>query len=211
MSSSASTRPSTEGRRALWHRAIDLAVIVALGLAFGVIFWAWGKLYGAIDLGVTLGYPPLSGLLAGPWLMAGIVGGLIVRRRGAAFGTELLAASVSMFVLGGTEWGFTVVLAGIAQGAGAELAFALGRYRRFGVGVAILAGALAAVVESFYEWYFYYPDWDMAYKLAYLGFFAASGALVGVLSWLLVRSLAQTGALDSFGAGREAAGEDVRV
>ena len=71
----------------------------------------------------------------------------------------------------------------------------------------MLAGVLAASFESVYEWFFYYADWDMTYKLVYLGFFAVSGAVIGVLSWLLVRALARTGALDSFGAGREAVGE----
>ena len=71
------------------------------------------------------------------------------------------------------------------------------------------AGALAGAFESVYEWYSYYPEWAFDHKLAYLGFFALSGAVVaGLGSWLLVRALARAGVLDAFPAGRELAGED---
>jgi energy-coupling factor transport system substrate-specific component len=210
--SSASTRTPTEARARFTYRTIDLVTIAALGVAFGIVFWAWGKLYGVLDLAATLGYPPSGALLGGGWLLAGVVGGLVIRKPGAAFGTEVVAAAISMFVLGGTEWGFTVLLSGLVQGAGAELGFAVGRYRRWGLGVAVLAGVLSAAFASVYEWNFYYVDWGLAYKIAHLGFFAVSGAVVaGLLGWLLVRSLAGTGALDSFGAGRDAAGEGGRA
>lgn len=200
-SATRSTRSGLDVR----YRTIDLVTIAALGVAFGVVFWAWGKVYGVLDLAATIGYPPAGALLGGGWLIAGVVGGLILRKPGAAFATELVAAAVSMFVLGGTEWGFTVVLSGIVQGVGAELAFAAFAYRRFGLAVAGLSGVLAAVCASVYEWTYYYSGWDLGYKLAHLGFFAVSGLLVaGLLGWALVRALATTGALDAFAAGREA-------
>lgn len=204
--SSASTSPSVRGR----YRTIDLVTIASLGVAFGVVFWAWGKLYGVIDLATVVGYPPAGGLLAGPWLIAGVVGGLVVRRVGAAFATELVAAVVSMFVLGGTEWGFTVFFSGVVQGLGAELAFLLVAYRVWTLPVAALAGALSGAFGAVYESFFYYADWDAAYRLVYGGLFVVSGAVVaGGLGWVLVRALAGTGALDAFGAGREAHDRDI--
>ncbi|WP_040320331.1 ECF transporter S component [Aeromicrobium marinum] len=192
------------------YRTIDLVTIASLGVAFGVVFWAWGKLYGVLDLAATIGYPPSGALLGGTWLMAGVVGGLIVRKAGSAFATEVVAAAISMFVLGGTEWGFTVLLSGLVQGLGAELIFLLVAYRAFTLPVAMLAGIASAAFASVYEWTYYYSDWDFGYKLAHLGFFAVSGALLaGLLGWLLVRSLAATGVLDAFGAGREAHERDV--
>ncbi|MCL3838387.1 ECF transporter S component [Aeromicrobium duanguangcaii] len=185
------------------YRTLDLVTIAMLGVAFGVVFWGWGKFYDVIDLGAAVGFKPAAGLLAGMWLIAGVVGGLVVRRPGAAFATEMVAAMVSMFVLGGTAWGGTVLLSGIVQGLGAELIFALFLYRRFDVVAAMLAGTLAAVFACFYEWYFYWPDWDLQWRLAYLGFFTVSGVVIaGLGGWLLVRRLAQAGALDSFPAGR---------
>lgn len=185
------------------YRTIDLVTIAMLGVAFGVIFWGWGKFYDVVDLGAVVAFKPAAGLLGGMWLIAGVVGGLIVRRPGAAFATELIAAMVSMFVLGGTAWGGTVLLSGIVQGLGAELIFALFLYRRFDVVTAMLAGALSAVFATFYEWKYYWTDWDLVYRLAYLGFFTVSGVLIaGLGGWLLVRRLSQAGALDSFPAGR---------
>jgi energy-coupling factor transport system substrate-specific component len=200
MSSASAPRPARGS-----YRTIDLVTIASLGVAFGVVFWAWGKLYGVIDLATVIGYPPAGGLLAGPWLIAGVVGGLIVRKAGAAFATELTAAVISMFVLGGTEWGFTVFFSGVVQGLGAELVLLAFAYRVWTLPVAVLAGALAGVFGAVYEAFFYYSDWNVGYQLVYGVLFAISGAVVaGGLGWALVRSLAATGALDAFGAGREA-------
>lgn len=190
------------------YRSVDLVTIVTLAVAFGVIFWAWGKfVYGPLSLVAVFSFPPSAALLAGPWLAAGVVGGLIVRKPGAAFATEFLAAAVSTVVLGGTEWGWTVFASGFFQGLGAELVFLLFFYRRFGLGVAMAAAAAAAVIEAVYEWTQpFAKEWDFGYKLAHLGFLALSGVLVaGVGGWFLVRALAKTGVLDSFGVGREAA------
>lgn len=190
------------------YRTIDLVTIAVLGVAFGVIFWGWGKLYEPLSAAIIFSFPPSSGLLAGPWLMAGVLGGLIIRKPGAAFTTEFIAAAVSTVVIGGTQWGLSVFASGLLQGLGAELAFMLFAYRRFTLGVACLAGAAAAAFESIYEWFFYWMDWGLDYKLAYLAFFTVSGIVVaGVGSWLLMRALAKAGVLDSFGAGREAAAE----
>lgn len=205
--SSASTGDRT--RSVTRYRTIDLVTIASLGVAFGVVFWAWGKLYGIIDLATVVGYPPASGLLAGPWLIAGVVGGLVVRKAGAAFATELTAAIVSMFVLGGTEWGFTVLLSGVVQGLGAELILLAFAYRVWTLPVAALAGAMSGVFGAVYEAFFYYADWSAGYRVVYGVLFAISGALVaGALGWVLVRSLAATGALDAFPAGREAHDRD---
>src|SRR5689334_13463439 len=100
MTSAAATKKS--------YRTIDLITIATLGVAFGVIYWGWGKVYGAPSEALGLIYPPLSGLTASPWLIAGVLGGLILRKPGAALATELVAAAVSTLVLGGTQWGWTV-------------------------------------------------------------------------------------------------------
>ena len=75
------------------YRTIDLVTIATLGVAFGVIFWGWGKLYGVAGTLGMLAYPPSGAIFGGGWLIAGIVGGLILRKPGAAFATELIAAS----------------------------------------------------------------------------------------------------------------------
>ena len=190
------------------YRTIDLVTITTLGVAFGVIFWGWGKLYEPLSTVAVFSFPPSTALLAGVWLTAGVVGGLIVRKPGAAFATEFVAAAVSTVVLGGTQWGFSVFASGFFQGLGAELIFLMFFYRRFNLVVAALAGAAAAAFGAVYEWTSYYSYYDFGYKLAHLGFFVVSGVLLaGVGGYYLVQALAKAGVLDAFGPGREQAHE----
>lgn len=194
-------------REILAYRTIDLITVATLGVAFGVVFWGWGKLYEGISTLAVFGFPPSAGLLGGPWLLAGVVGGIIIRKPGAALATELVAAGVEG-LMPGNQWGMSVLASGFLQGIGAELIIAVFLYKRFGVVIAVLAGILAGSIESVYEWQAYYPDWDLPYRLAHLGFFALSGAVVaGLGGWALTRALARAGVLDSFGPGREAAHE----
>jgi ABC-type cobalt transport system, permease component len=52
----------------------------------------------------------------GIWLLGGVLGGLIIRKPGAALAVELLAALVSAAV--GNQWGITTLYSGLAQGIG---------------------------------------------------------------------------------------------
>ena len=204
MFSATTSRPGPDLR----YRTIDLVTITTLGVAFGVIFWGWGKLYEPLHNLAVFSFPPSSALLGGVWLTAGVVGGLIIRKPGAAFATEFIAAAVSTFIVGGTQWGFSVFASGFWQGLGAELIFLLFFYKRFGVVVAVLAGAAAAAFEAVYEWTSYYSYYDFGYKLAHLGFFVVSGVVVaGFGGYALVRALARAGVLDAFPAGREQVAE----
>ncbi|MGL4174075.1 MAG: ECF transporter S component [Actinomycetota bacterium] len=199
-------RPSA-AERAIWAtsdrpgwRTIDVVVTAMLGVVFGVAYWGWNFVYAAIDPALKA-FPPASGLLAGPWLIAGVVGALVVRRPGAALGAELLAANVSFLI--GNQWGVATLISGALQGIGVEVAFLLVGWRRFGPVVAALGGALAATVESVYEWFAYWDAWQWGYKFAYWGLFVVSGIVAaGWGGWILVRALARAGALDAFPIGR---------
>jgi energy-coupling factor transport system substrate-specific component len=191
------------------YRTIDLVTIATLAVTLGVTFWAWGKAYGGLSGLAVFGYPPSVALLGGPWLLAGVVGGLIIRKPGAALITEIAAAAVSGLVPGGTEWGMSVITSGFWQGLGAELVVAVLLYRRFNLPVAVAAGAVAGAIESVYEWGAYYQGvFSTGDKLAHLGFFALSGAVIaGLGGWALVQALARAGVLDAFPVGREQAVE----
>jgi len=208
MSSASTTSTPTSFGDLLRYRTVDIVTVTTLGVAFGVVFWGWGKLYEPISGLAVFSFPPSSALLAGPWLIAGVVGGLIVRKPGAAVATELIAASVSALVPGGTQWGSSVLVSGLLQGLGAELIFAIFLYRRFGLGVAALAGMGAAAAAWVFElFYGSSPNIlkSLEFNAIYLGAVVVSGAiLAGVVGWMLVRALAATGALSRFAAGREA-------
>ncbi|WP_068482972.1 ECF transporter S component [Pseudoclavibacter helvolus] len=185
-------------------RVIDIVTAAVLGVATGLIFIVWNSVgylwFTAMDA-VT---PGVGGIAVGIWLLGGVLGGLIIRKPGAALFVEVLAASVSMLL--GSQWSIETVYSGIAQGLGAELIFALFFYKRFGLGVAMLAGAGAAVAAWVLE-LFLSANIEMgpAFLTIYLVSIVLSGAvLAGVVGWLLTRALAATGALNRFAAGRSA-------
>ena len=185
------------------YRTIDLVTPAMLGVALGVAFWGWDAVYNASSPAVTALFAPLTGLLGGPWLLAGVVGGLMVRRPGAALFTELVAASVEAVL--GNQWGWTTLLSGGLQGLGVELVLALFLWRRFGPAVAMSAGLASAVFEvAGYEWWSYYAGYTWSFKLLYLVTFGISGALIAGLGGLLiVRGLARAGAVNAMPPGLE--------
>ncbi|KQQ95939.1 hypothetical protein ASF62_00515 [Leifsonia sp. Leaf325] len=198
--STRSTRTSRSGRYR-W-RVVDIVVASVIGVASGVIFWAWGLAWTPLS-GALAFTPGLEGLLAGGWLFAGVLGGLVIRKPGAAIYTELVAAVVSMII--GTQWGFSTLIWGLVEGLGAEIVFAIFLYRSFNLGVALLAGAGAGVAVGLLDTTFTsYAALELQYKVVYLVSAIVSGTvLAGLLPWLAMRGLARTGALSRFAAGRE--------
>lgn len=200
--------PSTARKpRVLKWRVVDIVVASVIGVASGVIFWAWGLAWS--PLSALLAFTPgLEGLLAGGWLFAGVLGGLIIRKPGAALYTEVVAAVVSMLI--GTQWGFSTLIWGVVEGLGAEIVLALFLYANWRLGAALLAGAGAGVAVGLLDTTFTsYAALDFGYKATYFISAVVSGiVLAGLLSWLAVRGLARTGALSRFAAGRETRSAD---
>ena len=203
ISTSAPTRRSAPPRNLRW-RVVDIVVASVLGVASGLIFLLWNVAYLGPKTLLEPLLPGLQGLLDGPWLLAGVLGALIIRKPGAAIYTEVLAAVVSALV-GNTWGGFLTIEAGLVQGVGAEVIFLLFYYRRWNLPVAMLAGAGAALAGGVNNLVLWFAGADAAFTTIYLISTVLSGAvLAGALSWLLTRGLAATGALDRFESGREA-------
>ncbi|MGI8887481.1 MAG: ECF transporter S component [Nocardioidaceae bacterium] len=195
------------GSRGGW-RTIDLMTAAVIGVAFGVVYWGWSAVYTAAQTPLISLFGPAQGLLGGPWLIAGVVAGLVVRRPGAALFAELLAAAVEAML--GNHWGWTTLISGALQGLGVELVLAIFLFRRFSLPVAALSGASAAVLEMAYEWHWYWAEAKLDFKLGYLGFFVLSGAVVaGIGGWVLTQALARSGAIDALPAGQEVAHHNV--
>lgn len=183
-----------EVRKSTW-RVVDIVVVSVLGVAVGVIFWLWSAGYGIISA-ITVAFPPLGALYGGGWLIAGVLGALVIRKPGAALYCELIAATVEGLL--GTHFGFTVLLSGLVQGLGAELAIAVFRYRKFNLPVALFAGALAGLAMGINDSIVWNVAWALEWKAVYVILAMVSGAVIaGILSWLAVRGLARTGALAS--------------
>lgn len=203
-STSARTAPAVTANDRFRWRVVDIVVAAVLGVAVGLVFWGWNTVGGLWFVAMDGLTPGLGGIAVGIWLIGGVIGGLVIRKPGAALLVEVIAAIVSALI--GNVWGITTVFSGLAQGLGAELIFLAFLYLRFTLPVAMLAGVGAGVGAWVLE-LFLTPNLakSVEFNLIYLGTLAVSGAvLAGLVGWLLVRALAATGALSRFAAGREA-------
>lgn len=197
------TQPTdtTPGARALRWRVVDIVVASVLATAAGLVFVVWNIASNPISAPLTAALPGLQALLAGGWLFAGVLTALVIRKPGAALYGELVAATVSALV--GNQWGVLTLESGLVQGLGAELVFAVFFYRRWGLPVALIAGAVAGLALAINDLILWYPGSGNTFALIYTVSAIASGALVaGLLSWFAVRGLAKTGALSRFASGR---------
>lgn len=188
----------------LHWRVVDIVVASILGVACGLIFLLWNTVGYAWFMAMDSLTPGLGGLATGVWLMGGVIGGLVIRKPGAAIFVEVLAACVSAAL--GSQWGIETLYSGLAQGLGVEIVLAIFAYRNFKLPVAALSGIGAGIGAFILE---LFTSANLAksleFNLIYLSCLVVSGAiLAGVLGYYLVRALARTGALDRFAVGREA-------
>ncbi|MEU5567378.1 ECF transporter S component [Micromonospora musae] len=192
---------STDSNR--W-RTIDIVVASVIAVAFGVIFWAWNLVWSATDAAFAF-FPPAQTLIYGVWLVPAVLGGLVIRKPGAALYCETVAAILSALL--GSQWASITIVQGVMQGLGAELAFAAFRYHSFRLPASVLAGALTGVSAAIFDFVYWNTATDLAsYRLPYALLTVVSSTIVaGVGGWALTRALANTGALDRFPAGRERA------
>ena len=196
---------TTSPTRRSW-RVIDIVVAAVLAVAVGVIFVGWNFVGSAAGKLVDAVTPGLGGLMAGTWLLGGVLGGLVIRKPGAALAVETLAAVVSALV--GNEWGITTIYSGLAQGLGAELAFLLLGYRHWRLLAAMLAGAGAGLGAWVLELALGNIAKSAAFNVVYLVCLLVSGAvLAGALGPWLPRALAATGVLNRFASGRDGAAD----
>lgn len=109
---------------------LDLVALSVIGISCGALFAGWNLLWGALTPLFALVLPLQYLLLAGTWVIAGPLAGLIIKRRGAALFGELIAASVSFLLA--SQWSIDALFSGAAQGLGAEVVFLLFGYRVWG-------------------------------------------------------------------------------
>jgi energy-coupling factor transport system substrate-specific component len=187
--------------RAQW-RVVDIVVASVLGVVGGFFFWGVATLWEPMTKPLAF-FPPASALLAGLWLVPAVLGGLVIRRPGAAVYTELVAAVLEALL--GNQWGFSTVWYGLLEGLGAEFVLALLLYRRFGLPAALLAGAGAGVAVGILDVFVSYPTFSPGYKGAYILMAVVSGIVIaGAGAWALTRALARSGALAPLASGRVA-------
>jgi energy-coupling factor transport system substrate-specific component len=181
-------------------RTVDVVTCAVIGVAFGVVFWAWNLLWAAAGPAFA-GFPPLQAFMYGTWLLPVVVAPLIIRKPGAAVFAETVAATVSALL--GAQWGLLTVIYGLMQGGAAELVFAFTLYRVWRLPVALLAAAAAGAAAWLLDVAIFYAEWAVEWTLVYAGLLIPSSIVIaGVGGWFLVRAIAETGVLSIFPSGR---------
>lgn len=180
----------------------DIVLVAVLGVVFGFLYWVLVQLWA--PLRVAMG--PLSDLaqnvLIGGWMVVAPLAIYILRRPFTGIVAEMLAAFVEFAFLG-SPVGPVLILSGFIQGAGAELPFALTRYRSYGWPTFIVSG-LTAAAGSFVYASIRFGWWGQDVFLLRLVLHLASGLLLtGLLARLIGDGLARTGVLDNLPIGRD--------
>ncbi|MDR3545300.1 MAG: ECF transporter S component [Candidatus Limnocylindrales bacterium] len=176
-------------------RTLDIVVVAVIAAAFGVFMAGFNVVYQAA--GGAAGSP--LNVLYGIWLLPAVIAPAIVRKPGAALFAELVAASLSVLVV--NQWGPDAILSGFLQGLGAELAFALFRYRRYDVLAIALASVASAALAFLHDWLLYYqglaPD---VLAITALAMLISAAVLMPAATAVVVRALRRAGALRGFPA-----------
>lgn len=171
----------------------EIVVVAALGAVFGVVYLAWVQVW--LMSQAFIG--PLSlDLFFGLWCVVSVIAAYVVRKPGAAFFSEVVAAIAEIAT--GNPAGLILLVTGVVQGAGAELPFALTRWKRYDLPVLLAAGASAAVFSFAYTWIrFKYGALDPTLLVAMFAIRVVSGmVLAGLLGRWIARALHRTGAVD---------------
>lgn len=170
----------------------EILIVTVIGAVFAVLYIGWVQvwliaqaIFGPVTMDVVMGF----------WFIASIVAAAIIRKPGAAFAAEVLAAGVEILL--GSPGGLLLILSGMIQGAGAEAVFAATRWRNYSLPVLMAAGAGASIFSFIYTWIrFDYASLQPRLLIAMFVLRLLSGALLG--GWLghvIVRALYKTGAL----------------
>lgn len=184
-------------------RVIDIVVASVIAVAVGLVYFSWNLIYSPASAPLQAALPGLQALVYGVWLIGGVLGGLIIRKPGAALYVSLVAATVSALL--GSQWGLLTLESGLVQGLGAELIFLAFRYSNWRPIVAVLAGAASGLALGINDLVLWFPGATPVFAVIYTSSAIVSGAVIaGLGSWFLVRGLAATGALSRFASGRQA-------
>ncbi|MCT2347011.1 ECF transporter S component [Niallia taxi] len=178
----------------------EVVLMVVLSVACGVLYLGWSTLY--LPVSALVG-PVGANLMFGIWVIASPIVAYIIQKPGAAFIAEVAAAAVEL--LTGSHFGLSALLIGVLQGLGAELAFAVFRYKQYHVSVLMLSGAMAAVGSMLYSLiangFGYYTTGTLL--LTFIIQIISGMLLGGLLAKGIVDALIATGVLDHFAINKQ--------
>jgi len=178
----------------------EIVVMTALSVVFGVVYLTFLPI-GNILVGFfgPIGYDFIFGI----WFIVSIIAAYIIRKSGAAFISETIAAMFEVLI--GNATGPMLIVSGMIQGIGAEAVFAATSWKNYSTWVLMAAGMGSATTSFIYGYFMSgYAALDVGYVIAMFVVRLISGALIaGLLGKLLSDGLAKTGVLSSFALGKE--------
>ncbi|MBR2758382.1 MAG: ECF transporter S component [Exiguobacterium sp.] len=177
----------------------EVVLVSVLSVVFAVVYLLfvhignlWAGLIGPIA------YEWIFGI----WFIVSIISAYIIRKPGAAFISEVMAATIEMLI--GNAIGPRIILVGIVQGLGAEAVFAMTGYRRYELWVLMLAGFGSAVTSFVYTYFMSgFAMLEPGYVATMFGLRAVSGMVIaGIGGKLLSDLLLKTGSLRGYAIAR---------
>ena len=177
----------------------EVVLVSVLSVVFAVVYLLfvhignlWAGLIGPIA------YEWIFGI----WFIVSIISAYIIRKPGAAFISEVMAATIEMLI--GNAIGPRIILVGIVQGLGAEAVFAMTGYRRYELWVLMLAGFGSAVTSFVYTYFMSgFAMLEPGYVATMFGLRAVSGMVIaGIGGKLLSDLLLKTGSLCGYAIAR---------
>ena len=145
----------------------------------------------------------LRALLHALFYFPATLGLLIVRKPGASAYALLVASFVEVVL--GTKYSVSLVVIALVQALAAETVFALFRYRRWTLGITLLAALAVGIVYNFYLLFFYYQAFSFFSPRGLIGTaceLLSAAVFAGFGSWGLYRALAKSGVLARFSSGQ---------
>lgn len=180
----------------------EIVVLAVLGVVLGVGGTPMAVLFRFLNTaGGEVGWA-LSASILGWFYLAGVLGGYIVRKPGAATLCEVVSGAGQ--VLSGNPNGVIVLFTTFAQGLGADIAYAIFRYRHWGVAAVALAGILSVPLGYVADaWFFGVPLLDFTFWVAAV-IRMISGAVFAVVGVAIIYAVAKAGVLRGTALDREA-------
>lgn len=172
----------------------EILVTVLISVIFAIIYNLWWLFYNVAQVAGL----HLEQLTYGVWFMAAVVCYLIIPKPGIALLTEFAAGAGETIVMG--KFDIPTIVYALLQGLACEIVFAIFKYQSRSVMVAILAGLVTALISFPVDYYYGYLNEVAGWNLIlFIVFRALSGIIIsGLLSYLLVKALDQTGVTKLF-------------
>lgn len=172
----------------------EILVTALISVIFAIVYNLWWLFY---DVAQVAGLH-LEQLTYGVWFMAAIVCYLIIPKPGIALLAEFAAGAGETIVMG--KFDIPTIIYALLQGLACEIVFAIFKYQSRSVMVAMLAGLVTALISFPVDYFYGYLNEVAGWNLIlFIVFRAISGIIIaGLLSYLLVKALDQTGVTKVF-------------